>query len=112
MKSFGHRPCRKGDFLLAGNSAVSCIRDTGSDLHCPLAKVHRSVLLALKINTGILIQRENAASMGQERIQLPAAGPEELALLQFLLSGRERHHREAGSIQVKKGVKKACVTYL
>lgn len=44
--------------------------------------------------------------------QLPAVGPEELAWLQFWLSGKESHHQGAESIQVKKGVTKLCMTYL
>ena len=44
--------------------------------------------------------------------QLPAAGPKELAWLQFWLSGKESHCWGAESVQVKKGVKKPCVTYV
>lgn len=86
MKGIGPNPCRKGPILhslLAGISTICCMKDTGSDLLWPLPKVHKSLQLALKMKTGILVQRENAASVEQEHIQLPAAGPEDLALLQF-----------------------------
>lgn len=114
MKRSGLRLYRKGlsPTLSVGSSTISCTKDTGSDLQCPLAKVHRFFLLALKINTEILIRSENAAGTHRERMQLPAVGPEELAWLQFWLSGKESHRWGAESIRVKKGVKKPCVTCL
>lgn len=102
MKGIGPKPYRKGPILyslLAGNRTICCMKDMGSDLLCPLPKVHRSLQLALKMKLGILVQRENAASVEQEHIQLPAAGPEEPALMQFFAfwdrksSHGSRNHR-------------------